>query len=154
MTPERKARVEMDALLAAAGTHVCDMVQANGHPAIAVAIRELPLSSGAGFAGVLFHVDGWACGVVEAMKQGAPLVGVELQCGRYAQGVADSVNVNYGVYLIKIEVSEQGAKVTKGFWMETQDKTTRFKTARRLDNDFEYHSEALAAPFNPRPDSH
>jgi hypothetical protein len=50
MTPERKARVEMDALLAAAGTHGCDMVQANVHPAMDVAIRELPLDGGVGFA--------------------------------------------------------------------------------------------------------
>ena len=154
MTPERKARVEMDALLAAAGTHVCDMAQANGHPAMDVTIRALPLDGGVGFVENLLRINGRACGVVEAMKQGATLAGVELRCGRYAQAVADSVNVNYEVYLIKIEVSEQGAKVTKGFWMETQDKTTRFKTARRLDNDFEYQSEALAAPFNPRPGSH
>ena len=58
MTPERKARVGIDALLVAAGTHVCDMAQANVHPAIGVAIREFPLSSGFGFAGYPLYVNG------------------------------------------------------------------------------------------------
>ena len=42
MTPEAKARVSIDALLAAAGWHVCDMGQANIHAARGVAIREFP----------------------------------------------------------------------------------------------------------------
>ena len=93
MTLERKARVGMDALLAAEGTHVCDMAQADVHPAIDVAIREFPLSSGFGFADYLFHVRGWACGVVEVSKQGAPLLGVELQSGLYLHTVVDGVSV-------------------------------------------------------------
>jgi type I restriction enzyme R subunit len=83
MTPERKARVEMDALLAAAGTHVCDMAQANGHPAIGLAIRELPLSSGAGFVDYLFHVNGCSWSRIEVRKQGALLAGVEPRSGLY-----------------------------------------------------------------------
>jgi type I restriction enzyme R subunit len=61
----------------------------------------------------------------------------------HAQAVADGVNVNYDVYRIKTEVSEQGAKVDKGFWLETQDKSTRRKTAWQLDDDFEYQPEEL-----------
>ncbi|MFZ2326448.1 MAG: type I restriction-modification enzyme R subunit C-terminal domain-containing protein, partial [Rhodoferax sp.] len=61
----------------------------------------------------------------------------------HAQAVADGVNVNYDVYRIKTEVSEQGAKVDKGFWLETQDKATRRKTAWQLDDDFEYQPEEL-----------
>jgi type I restriction enzyme R subunit len=53
------------------------------------------------------------------------------------------VNVNYDVYRIKTEVGEQGAKVDKGFWLETQDKATRRKTAWQLDDDFEYQPEEL-----------
>ena len=82
MTLERKARVEVDALLAAAGTHVCDMAQANIHPAIGVAFRELPLDSGVGFAGYLFHVNGCSWGLIEARKQGTK---VDKGCWRATQ---------------------------------------------------------------------
>ena len=45
----------------------------------------------------------------------------------HAQAVADGVNVNYDVYRIKTEVTEAGAKVEKGYWLETLDKATRGK---------------------------
>ncbi|WP_439114589.1 type I restriction endonuclease subunit R [Hydrogenophaga sp.] len=61
----------------------------------------------------------------------------------HAQAVADGVNVNYDVYRIKTEVTEQGARVDKGYWLETQDKATRRKTAWQLDDDFEYRPEEL-----------
>ena len=60
----------------------------------------------------------------------------------HAQAVADGVNVNYDVYRIQTEVTEQGARVDKGYWLETQDKATRRKTAWQLD-DFEYRPEEL-----------
>ncbi|WP_206021995.1 type I restriction-modification enzyme R subunit C-terminal domain-containing protein [Rhodoferax bucti] len=87
MTPEQKARVSIDALLQQAGWHVCDVSSANIHAAMGVAIREFPLNSGFGFADYLLYVNGKACGVIEAKKEGATLTGVELQSGRYAQGL-------------------------------------------------------------------
>ena len=87
MTPEAKARVTIDALLASAGWHVCSMAQANIHAAVGVAIREFPLSSGFGFADYMLYVNGKACGVIEAKKEGATLTGVELQSNRYALGL-------------------------------------------------------------------
>ncbi|GAA4421881.1 type I restriction-modification enzyme R subunit C-terminal domain-containing protein [Acidovorax lacteus] len=87
MTPEAQARITIDALLTAAGWHVCDVAQANIHAAVGVAIREFPLSNGFGFADYLLYVQGKACGVIEAKKQGATLTGVELQSSRYAQGL-------------------------------------------------------------------
>jgi len=87
VTPEQKARVSIDALLAAAGWHVCNISDANIHAATGVAIREFPLNSGFGFADYLLYVNGKACGVIEAKKEGATLTGVELQSGRYAQGL-------------------------------------------------------------------
>ena len=91
MTPEQKARVSIDALLVAAGWHVCNVADANIHAgsgeAKGVVIREFPLNSGFGFADYLLYVNGKACGVIEAKKQGATLTGVELQSGRYAQGL-------------------------------------------------------------------
>ena len=143
MTPERKARVEMDALLAAAGMHVCDVAQAVIHPAIDVAIREFPLSSGFGLFDYLFHVNGRSRGLIKVRQHGAMLAGVELQSDDYAQSVADVVSVNYDVYRIQTEVSQRGAKVDKGFGLATQNKVTRRKSARQLDNDFEYQPQEL-----------
>ncbi|OGB47213.1 MAG: type III restriction endonuclease subunit R [Burkholderiales bacterium RIFCSPLOWO2_12_FULL_65_40] len=87
MTPEQKARVSIDALLQQAGWHVCGVADANIHAATGVAIREFPLNTGFGFADYLLYVNGKACGVIEAKKEGATLTGVELQSGRYAQGL-------------------------------------------------------------------
>ena len=91
MTPEQKARVSIDALLVAAGWHVCNVADANIHAATGVAIREFPLNTGFGFADYLLYVNGKACGVIEAKKEGATLTGVELQSGRYAQGLPTSL---------------------------------------------------------------
>ena len=87
MTPEARARQTIDALLTAAGWHVCDVASANLQAATGVAIREFPLNPGHGFADYLLYVNGKACGVIEAKKEGATLSGVEVQSARYAQGL-------------------------------------------------------------------
>jgi type I restriction enzyme, R subunit len=91
MTPEAKARIDIDKLLAQAGWHVCGMDDFNIHAAQGVAIREFPLNHGFGFADYLLYVNGKACGVIEAKKAGATLTGVEVQSGRYAQGLPASL---------------------------------------------------------------
>jgi type I restriction enzyme R subunit len=91
VTPEQNARVSIDALLVAAGWHVCNVANAHIHASNGVAIREFPLNSGFGFADYLLYVNGKACGVIEAKKHGATLTGVELQSGRYAQGLPTSL---------------------------------------------------------------
>ncbi|MFN3494865.1 MAG: DEAD/DEAH box helicase family protein, partial [Hydrogenophaga sp.] len=91
MTPEARARLTIDALLTAAGWHVCDVASANLHAGSGavkgVAIREFPLNPGHGFADYLLYVNGKAGGGVEAKKEGATLSGVEVQSARYAQGL-------------------------------------------------------------------
>ena len=79
MTPEAKARVQMDQLLQAVGWHVCNIDLVNLHAAQGVAIRELPLNPGHGEADYLLYVNGKACGVIEAKKEGATLKGVKVQ---------------------------------------------------------------------------
>ena len=91
MTPETKARVQIDQLLQAAGWHVCNVDQVNLHAAQGVAIREFPLNPGHGFADYLLYVNGKACGVIEAKKEGVTLKGVEAQSERYAQGLPASL---------------------------------------------------------------
>jgi type I restriction enzyme R subunit len=39
MTPEQRARVQIDELLVAAGWHVCDVRQVNLHGALGVALK-------------------------------------------------------------------------------------------------------------------
>ena len=91
MTSEEHARKHIDALLLAAGWHICDVADANIHAAKGVAIREFPLDAGFGFADYLLYIDGKAAGVIEAKKEGMPLTGVEIQSGRYAKGLPASL---------------------------------------------------------------
>ncbi len=91
MTPEQKARVNIDALLTQAGWRVCNMADANIHAARGVALREFLLNSGYGFADYLLYIDGKAAGVIEAKKEGSTLTGVEIQSARYAQGLPASL---------------------------------------------------------------
>src|SRR4051794_31688582 len=71
--PEARARLTIDALLNAAGWAVQDFKAANLHASRGVALREFPLNAGFGFADYLLYVDGKACGVIEAKKEGATL---------------------------------------------------------------------------------
>ena len=89
--PEQLARREIDRLLAAAGWAVQDFKAANLAAALGVALREFELNPGHGTADYLLYVDGKACGVIEAKKQGATLTGVEIQSARYAQGLPASL---------------------------------------------------------------
>jgi type I site-specific restriction endonuclease len=75
LTPEQKARAEIDRLLTAAGWTVCDSKQANIHASRGVAIRNFTLADGYGFADYLLYVDAKAAGVIEAKRQGATLSG-------------------------------------------------------------------------------
>jgi type I restriction enzyme R subunit len=79
MTPETLARIQIDQLLHAAGWQVHDLKQANIHATTGVAIREFPLNPGHGEADYLLYVNGKACGVIEAKKEGVTLKYVELQ---------------------------------------------------------------------------
>jgi type I restriction enzyme R subunit len=61
----------------------------------------------------------------------------------HPQAVADGVNVNYDVYRIKTEVTEAGATVEAGYWLQVLDKPTRARRDWQLDDDFEYAPEEL-----------
>jgi type I restriction enzyme, R subunit len=87
MTPEEKARAQIDQLLSYAGWEVQDRERMNLWDAArpGVAVREAHLKTG--FADYLLFVGGKALGVIEAKKAGTPLSGVEAQSGRYAVGL-------------------------------------------------------------------
>lgn len=91
MTPERKARIQIDALLEQAGWIVQNADAINLSAARGVALREFGLKSGHGAADYLLYVDQKAAGVVEAKPTGYTLTGVETQSGKYSDGLPDTL---------------------------------------------------------------
>ena len=85
--PETVARIQIDALLSAAGWLVQDVQAAHILAGRGVALREFPLAAGHGFADYLLYIDGRAAGVIEAKKVGVTLTGVEIQSDRYSKGL-------------------------------------------------------------------
>lgn len=61
----------------------------------------------------------------------------------HERAVADGVNVGYEVYRIKTEVTEQGGKVEKGFYVDKRSKETRARRWERLDEDLTYEASQL-----------
>ncbi|MFY9342268.1 MAG: type I restriction-modification enzyme R subunit C-terminal domain-containing protein [Planctomycetota bacterium] len=85
--PEQLARQTIDANLRAAGWVVQDRTDANLQAGRGVAVREVKLEKGHGFADYLLFVDGRAIGVIEAKKGGEPLRAHERQAERYSAGL-------------------------------------------------------------------
>jgi len=61
----------------------------------------------------------------------------------HERAVADGVNVGYEVYRIRTEVTEQGGKVEKGFYVDKRSKETRAVRWERLDEDLAYEARDL-----------
>src|SRR5207302_2603076 len=61
----------------------------------------------------------------------------------HAQAVADGVDVNYDVYRIKTDITERGAKVEAGLFVDRRDKTTRRVRWEQLDDELEYAPNQL-----------
>lgn len=89
MTPEQKARQEIDRQLDQAGWIVQNPSEINIFAGPGVAIREFPLNSG--FADYLLYLDGKAAGVIEAKPEGHTLTGVEIQSDKYNEGLPSNV---------------------------------------------------------------
>jgi len=87
ITPEDRARENIDKLLTAAGWIVQNKNEVNLAAGRGVAIREFPMKSGHGEADYLLFVDSAPIGVVEAKREGETLTGVELQTTKYSEGI-------------------------------------------------------------------
>src|SRR5271157_3412817 len=87
ITPEDRARQNIDQLLAAAGWILQNRDEANITAGRGVAVREFPMKKGHGEADYLLFVDGAAAGVIEAKREGETLTGVEIQTQKYSEGV-------------------------------------------------------------------
>ena len=84
MTPEQKARQQIDRMLDQCGWIVQDHGDMNISAGPGVAIREFPLKTGD--ADYLLYADGKAIGVIEAKPEGHTLTGVETQSTKYTTG--------------------------------------------------------------------
>jgi len=90
-TAEELARLEIDRLLAMACWSVQDYRKVDLSAGRGIAVREFELAKGFGTADYLLYVDGKAAGIIEAKKQGATLTGVEVQSGKYSQGLPEAL---------------------------------------------------------------
>ena len=61
----------------------------------------------------------------------------------YAESVADGVNVDFDVYRIKTQISDQGSTVEAGTIVTKRDRRTRLQRLEALDDDFTYTSGQL-----------
>jgi len=61
----------------------------------------------------------------------------------YEMAVADNVNVGYDVFLIDTKVSQQGATLWKGEYIEHRERLTRKKRMELQDEDENYSSQQL-----------
>src|SRR5438067_13242213 len=91
LSPEAKARENIDRQLTEAGWILQTRDQANVSAGRGVAIGEFPLKSGYGEADYLLYVDGIPAGVVEAKKEGQTLSGFEIQTEKYSVGLPDEL---------------------------------------------------------------
>ncbi len=85
MTPEQKARQQIDRQLEQAGWKVQDFEEMNISAGPGVAVREFPLKTG--FADYMLYANGKAIGIVEAKPAGHSLVGIDTQTGKYLDGL-------------------------------------------------------------------
>ncbi len=76
-TPEARARVKIDAMLAETGWIVQHRAELNLHAGPGVAVREVPTPTGP--ADYILFLDARACGALEAKSEGVTLSGVVAQ---------------------------------------------------------------------------
>jgi type I restriction enzyme R subunit len=87
MTPEERARQQIDLLLQQSGWIVQDRSQINLSAGLGVAVREAVLKTGE--ADYLLFAQGKAIATVEAKPEGYTLTGVEEQSSKYGKGLLD-----------------------------------------------------------------
>lgn len=92
MKPEDKAREKIDELLKQVGFVIQDRAEFNRNASFGVAVREFVMSDGSK-ADYLLFVNGKACGVIEAKKEGVSLSGIEIQAKHYALHVSAELRV-------------------------------------------------------------
>lgn len=90
LTPEQKARQQIDAQLEDAGWQVQDREDLDLTAGPGIAVREFRLLPGYGSADYLLYLDRKAAGALEAKASGT-LTGVEAQSARYSAGLPENL---------------------------------------------------------------
>ena len=91
MTPEEKARQQIDSDLERCGWTVQDKSALNLSASRGVAVREVTMKRGHGEVDYLLYVDGKAIGIIEAKPEGWTLHGVEEQSAKYTEGLPSNL---------------------------------------------------------------
>ena len=89
MTPEEKARQQIDQLLDSAGWKIQNLRELNLGASTGIAVREFPLKSGK--ADYLLFVDRKAVGVIEAKPEGTTLSGTAEQSEKYLTAIPEKL---------------------------------------------------------------
>ena len=85
--PEDKTRHDLiNPMLEQAGWVVQHFKSASPYAAKGVAVEYFPMGIGVGEADYVLFIDGQACGILEAKKEGETLIAKEPQSNKYAQG--------------------------------------------------------------------
>jgi type I restriction enzyme R subunit len=141
MTPEEKARQQIDAMLIASGWLVQDYKALNLGAGRGIAIREAPLKSGT--CDYLLLVDRKAVGVVEAKREGTLLSGVAEQSGHYAENLPDFIQ-SIGPGSLPFLYESTGVET---FFRDERDPEPR---SRRV---FSFHRPETLADWLSEPDT-
>lgn len=113
LTPEDKARENIDRLLDQAGWKIQDRRDADLSAPGGTAIREFPMP-GYGEADYLLFVDGQALGVIEAKREGETLTHVERQTEKYSVGLPDYVDAPVKPLPFRYESTGTETRFTNG----------------------------------------
>lgn len=140
ITPEARARQNIDIQLAACGWVVQDRAAINLHAGRGVAVREFPLNTG--YADYLLFVNQRAVGVIEAKAEGIPLSGVADQAGRYAVGLP--ANIPHVTLPLPFLYESTGVET---FFRDDRDPEPR---SRRV---FAFHRPETLADWLAQPDT-
>ena len=151
MTPEEKARENIDRLLEQAGWAVQNVGSMNLYASRGVAVREFPLKAGHGSADYLLYVDQKAVGVVEAKPEGYTLTGVEVQSEKYGTGMPDDLPAYQRPLPFLFESTGVETQFTNGLDPEPRSRTVfSFHTPRVLA-EWVGAGDGYPAPLAPGP---
>lgn len=137
MSPEQKARAQIDAQLVAAGWQIQDRDSINLQAAQGVAVREVNM--GDGRADYLLYVDKRIVGVIEAKPAGVTLAEVHAQAMRYAESLTAAQKLNAVTVNNRLPFVYEASSTEVYF-------TNHFEPESRSRRIFNFHKpESLAA---------
>lgn len=151
MTPEERARRQIDRMLEQSGWMVQDRDQMNISAGPGVAVREFPLKSGK--ADYLLYIGGKAVGIVEAKPEGHALRGVEVQSAKYVDALPEGLPHYYVPLPFTYESTGSITQVTN--WLDPEPRSRQVFTFHRPEELLRLvklgHSEQLRANLRRMP---